>query len=297
MRATMSWMMTFVMVGVMFPSQPSQAASPRGADHYLQQSMAVVMAAATVLTRTTPLGLDEGCICVVGTPLDTDETYSLTRSFLRERTYVLFAGGDEDAIDVDLTIVDENERQIAGDTRTDRLAMVIFKPPQTGSYTIRMKLYRGKGASSFCAFVVMRVDGVNVPAINLGMAGDNLIERCRAISTLRGLAGGSAGFLDRQGHGAVWGVVLGGDESKTIRNVPFGNKPVTILAAGDTQVRDLDLFLHDLDGKLLAEDIDPDATPLLRPEAGEERYHAITIKNAGAENPITFALFAVLEDR
>lgn len=297
MRARLNRMMALVCAGLVFVGQPLQAASPRGAEHYLEQSLAVVMAAVTILSEKTTLGCDEGGICLVGTPLDIGETYILTRPFQAGRTYVLFAGGDEDASDVDLRISDENDQLVAADNREDRLAMVVFEPPQTGSYTIRMRLHSGDNRRSFCAFVVMRVNGVNVPGGNLGRAGDQFMERCRGLSTLHGLLAGAVTFLDRPEHGALWGVVLEGDEEKTIRNVPFGAKPVTILAAGDTQARDLDLFVYDKNGDQEAQDTAPDATPMLRRPAGVEQNHAITLRNAGDGNPITFALFGVVEDR
>lgn len=297
MRATWKRTVAVFCAALAACGQPLQAAPSQGADHYLGQSLAVVMAAARLLSETTPLGCDEDGICLVGAPLDVAETYTLTRDFQQGRTYVLFAGGDEDALDVDLTITDGNDRQLAGDTDTERLALVWFEPPQSGTFTIRMRLHRGQAKNSFCAFVVMRANGVNVPAINLGTAGDGLMDRCRALNSLRELVGGKVGFLDREEHGAVWGAVLEADQSQSISNVPFGAKPVTILAAGDTQVRDLDLFLHDQQGNLLAQDTAPDAVPALRRQAGVDRYHTITLKNAGAGNPITFALFGVLEDR
>lgn len=297
MRAKFGRTVTLVCTVMVFLSRPLQAAPPRGGEHYLEQSLAVVMAAARILSETTPLGCDESGICLVGAPLDPGETYSLQRGFLAGEIYLLFAGGDEDSLDVDLAILDQYDRQIVADTRGDRLAVVTFQPRQTGSYTIRMRLHRGGARSSFCAFVVMRASGVDVPAVNLGRAGDQFIERCRAISTLRGVLGGGAGFLDRPEHGAVWGVVLEGGQLTTINNVPFGARAVTILAAGDTQARDLDLLLHDSNGNLLAQDLGPDATPVLRREAGVDQNHAITLRNPDEGAPTTFALFGVVEDR
>jgi tetratricopeptide (TPR) repeat protein len=263
----------------------------------LEQSLATIITASRRLSLSSELDLDDGGICMTGTLLTPGETYSFTRTFQRERTYVLFAGGDEDAIDVDLTIVAENEQRIAGDTRTDRLATVVFKPPRTGSYTVRMKLHRNESSSSsFCSSIVMfqTADAPSMATTRLAEATKAFASRCEEIQQIVRHPAVNFSFPNRPYSVAVWGVVLAGDEARTVPHISFAGKRTLILAAADKQSRDLDLFMRDSsNGRLLAHDTEQDATPVLMLAPGKDRYHDITIKNAGARNPRTLALVGV----
>ncbi len=55
--------------------------------------------------------------------------------------YRFLAAGDNDAKDVDLEVLDANNKVVAQDVATDPTATVDFTPGKTGQYHIRIRLY------------------------------------------------------------------------------------------------------------------------------------------------------------
>lgn len=72
------------------------------------------------------------------------------------RQYRLLAAGDHDARDVDLQVVDENNRVVAEDASTDPAAAIDFRPGSTQRYLIRVRLYASdKNVPCVCLGIVM----------------------------------------------------------------------------------------------------------------------------------------------
>jgi hypothetical protein len=57
------------------------------------------------------------------------------------KSYRFLAAGDADAKDVDLEILDDNNKIVAQDAETDPTATVDFTPRVSGRYTVRIRLY------------------------------------------------------------------------------------------------------------------------------------------------------------
>jgi hypothetical protein len=56
-------------------------------------------------------------------------------------SYRFLAAGDADAKDVDLEVLDANNKVVAQDVKTDPTAIVDFTPKTTGQYLVRIRLY------------------------------------------------------------------------------------------------------------------------------------------------------------
>jgi hypothetical protein len=71
-------------------------------------------------------------------------------------TYRFIAAGDNDAKDVDIEILDSNNKVMAKDTATDPTATVDFKCKTTGNYLVRIRLYESdENAPCVCAAIMM----------------------------------------------------------------------------------------------------------------------------------------------
>jgi hypothetical protein len=281
-----------MMVGVLSLAGTGRTATGRGAESYMAEALAEMMAGVRYLTDNTALGYDGGGVCLVGVHLPPGDSYDLDRPFQAGVRYVLIAGGDHDAQDVDLEILDNGRPVVAA--ASTRLASLEFTPPRSGYYRIRLRLCAAF-RDSFCAFAVMRRNGYDVPVGNLTAAGDQFLDMCRAVADRAGASGLRAGFLREPNQAAVWGIVLQGGQSRRISNINLGDNVTIGLAAGDTQATDLDLYLEDNPGNVLAQDTEPDATPFVEHQPDGRGLYALRVKNADRDGPPTFALFGLVQ--
>jgi hypothetical protein len=60
------------------------------------------------------------------------------------KAYRLLAAGDDDAMDVDLQIVDANGATLKEDTKNDPQAIVDFTPPTTQQYQVRVRVFASR---------------------------------------------------------------------------------------------------------------------------------------------------------
>lgn len=72
------------------------------------------------------------------------------------KEYAFLAAGDNDAKDVDLVIKDANGKEVAKDEKTDPEAVVVFRPKDSGRYTVSIRLYDSRNDyDCVCLAVVM----------------------------------------------------------------------------------------------------------------------------------------------
>jgi hypothetical protein len=72
------------------------------------------------------------------------------------RGYRLLAAGDADARDVDLQLVDENNKVVAEDAGTEPTAVLNIRPNQSQKYLVRVRLYASeKNLPCVCLGIVM----------------------------------------------------------------------------------------------------------------------------------------------
>jgi len=63
----------------------------------------------------------------------------------KDKAYRFLAAGDDDAMDVDLQVLDANSKVVANDEKADPEAVVDFTPSSTQQYQIRVRLYASRG--------------------------------------------------------------------------------------------------------------------------------------------------------
>ena len=71
------------------------------------------------------------------------------------KSYRFLAAGDADAKDVDLEILDSNNKVVAQDSATDPTATVDFVAKTSGRYTVRIRLYESDNNDPCVCLAVM----------------------------------------------------------------------------------------------------------------------------------------------
>jgi len=204
--------------------------------------------ATTAVTNAQQIGLDYNW-SIGGQALMRGQSADFTRYFHAGTEYVIYANGCNDAVDVDLQIVDSRGRIITQDSDSDKAAVVRFSPARSGQYTIRLQMATARGRA-LAYFAVFTVDeGWNVPLQDI----DAAFSRLAAVTSLAQLADYEIarfyGFIMRPGE----------TNSMTLNGVPPGAH--VAVAVGDDLANDLDIAVLQ-NGRLVAADVLDDALPI-----------------------------------
>jgi hypothetical protein len=74
--------------------------------------------------------------------LDRGQSYTMARTLYRGNEYALLAGGCEYTRDIDLYVYDRNWNLISYDRDSDKVALANFNASYSGTYYVRVKMYR-----------------------------------------------------------------------------------------------------------------------------------------------------------
>jgi hypothetical protein len=252
----------------------------------MAKAVAGVMDSARLLPKD--IGYDNG-ICILGAFVRKGASVSFKRHLVSGERYTLLGGGGDLADDVDIYIVDSSGKVVAKDTDADATPVVGYVPTFSGEYSIRLNLYEASG-SEFCALVILREGGWNVPVSNLVTATGKCIIACNLIAD----AAGGARFHDEPNQWSLFGSILREGESVSVTNLTMERRRHAIVAAGDNNVDDLDLFLLGPNGQTLEKDIRPDSFAVIDYRTGNHTSYGLRIKNESSYGA-TLVLASVLD--
>jgi hypothetical protein len=257
---------------------------------FMTQAIGKIMASARNVTQKTQFGLDDGSSCFMGALLKVGKQAESTIPLKGGFEYAFVGGGDDDAVDLDLYLVDPEGKIIARDVDDDPTPVVVFKAPADGQYRILLKLAESRAMSSFCGYATMRSGGFDVPPQNLTTCAARLMKLCEIIANKTG----GAAFHDDEGEWALVGSILAQGQTLTQNGIELPEGKHAFAATGDTQAEDLDLIVLGKDGKQQAVDTDDDANPVVLFE--KPGNVALKLSAAKSKGP-TLAMAAVLKTK
>jgi len=218
------------------------------------------------------------------------KSVSFNKPLVKGEEYIILGGGDDDIEDLDLEVYDKNRKKIAADTQTDAAPLVRFKAPETGTFTLKAISYKAK-ADGFVCVVILRNGGYDVPKTNLVDAFASLIGGCNIIDKN---TKDKVSFHYKENQWALYGSVLDKGEETTIENVDLGSGTRMIIAAGDKNAKDIDLFVKTGKGKDLGSDTKADAFPIVTVNAFALSDAKLTYKNVESKGR-SLVLMTVLQ--
>jgi len=200
--------------------------------------------------------------------------------------YLFLGAGDADALDVDLTILNDKNEVVAEDTRTAADAVVTFTPKVTGRYTMELILYKSKNnVPCVCAATILRKNGINASLKNLDEAVGNFVDAlARADVELKDKAKKRLELHKEKGQWAMFGAVLAEGKEADVYNLSLGNGLRAFFATGDSKANDVDLYLLNNDAtQTLKEDTrtDRDASFVHQMQGGLNRLRVRNYKSNG----------------
>jgi len=258
---------------------------------YMIEAIGEMLDAADLLNRKIGYGYAEGA-CMAGVLLKPKTSYAMNRRFEKGVPYAIVAGGDSDATDIDIEIVDAQGNIVIKDDREDRMGVIEWTPEVTGDYNIRVKLFDAK-LESFCAFAVLRRDGFQIPLKDAIDAAGKFFGDCRQIVAAADKNNSNVGFLSTEGQAGLWGTVLPKGESLTLSGVVPGGGTGVVLGRGNHD--EIDIDLHVLQGgNEVGRDIEEDSFPRYVADFKEGSEYQVKLSNVDGEDGISFVIGGVL---
>jgi hypothetical protein len=259
----------------------SWAAPVSAATRYMGEAIGNVMRAARTVDRLSDFGYCPGT-CVLGGYLAQGQSKDFETTLEPGTRHLILAGGDSDATDVDVEIIEKRTgRTVASDNTVGPWGIVFFTPSSNDFYVLRVRLYRTRTSGSYVAAAMLRAGGYTVPITSLTEAGTNLLAWCEFNMQQERAEGRAAGFISGTGSWALFGAILDSGDSTRVFNVRPGGGRRLFLAAGDDDAEDIDLVLDSNNASaVLRRDVEDDNLPMIVYSTGEQRSYGITTKLA-----------------
>lgn len=213
---------------------------------------------------------------VLGPQTDRNFALNLQQGFC----YAFATFGGPGARDTDVFLVDGNGNEITRDVETNVDAMVRYCPPQTGAYTLRVRMYAGQGPLFTTGYVQSQSGQAaqQTPVISqTSTAGAGLEDNFRLLDA----------DMRARGYEPYGDPTRGEMEQEATRDFDIqleGGRCYAILAVGDNGVRDLDVLLMNPAGQELDRDIEADPRPIVRvcpTDSGQFRMRVRMFRGSG----------------
>jgi len=236
---------------------------------FMQQALHNLVRPSLKLMNDSSFGF-EGGTTIIGAFLHEGKQRIFRRNLEGGKEYVFIGAAGNQANDIDLHVIDENGKRLAGDTDDDGLPVVKFKPPKTGSYGILIGSAKGTG---FIAFSTMCDGCLQIPPKRIDDAVLGITRQAGRLSNAL-MKAGQSGLVFSEQDWAFFSTVLDKGEQATF-GVDMAGQHV-FMASGDESTVDIDLVLADASGKVLREDKEKDAVPGFRHTiANKGRYQLV----------------------
>ncbi|MCB0707019.1 MAG: hypothetical protein KDC34_17005 [Saprospiraceae bacterium] len=240
---------------------------------YMKQALDITLAKASIFEMASDYGYTDG-ICFMGVYLDEGEDVGWGARLEGGREYVFIGGGDDDVTDIDIKILDDYGNVLEEDVLDDNNPVVKFMPKKSGTYNVRLKLYSCDAAGSFCAMTIMQEHANSVPVSSLDNAVETVIGYGEYVNEQYPVK-----FHDIENQWCLFGAIIASGDYETITNLDLGFEDHILIAAGDDNLNDADLFLMDDNDNILEKDVEKDAIPAIRYTTKGTTSYKLKIKN------------------
>lgn len=255
---------------------PSVASADWVPGERMQESVSTVIASARDVTDVGDYGYDNN-VCILSCFLTDGREITFNRPFDKGVSYLILGGADKNASDVDIEIFDGN-RRVAGDDDEDSSPTVKFRPTASKVYRLKVTLQKTKGrGGAFVTLAFLKKGGYDVPVGNLKTALETVTVACEEVNRS---AKQKVYFQSGDNQWALYGAVLEQGQDLTITKCKFGMGDRMLVAGGDKNALDVDVFVLNDAGDVLLKDKGSDPFAFLKFIEDEDKYRGIRFANA-----------------
>lgn len=241
---------------------------------YMQQALNNVFDKSSLMSALSEYSWSDN-LCLAGGILDVGKTLALDVELTAGESYTFVGGGDEDVRDLDIFIVDRHEEVISSDIADDDTPIPDFVAPYSGRYSVRMQLISGDAPTSFVALSLLRKKGFVLLEDAYLKTSDKFFA---AGGSVNGVSSGIK-WHDAQNQWCLFGLFLASKSDWTIENMFLDAAQHYLFASAGENVDNVDLLLTDDNNKVVAEDQDDDAYPIIETETASNLRYELKITN------------------
>ncbi|MEK7729327.1 MAG: hypothetical protein AAB354_13015 [candidate division KSB1 bacterium] len=273
-----------------FAPKPAQAQN--SIFDYLTQALSKVVAQATIMNLASYDYVSGNSL--FGVYLSKGGSQGLNMHFEQGVSYVILGAGDNDILDLDLSLLSPSGTELLKDADEDATPILQFTPTYSGKRTVRITNYNSY-RDGFCVMVILRQSNTgNFSLYQIAEALNNVIANSRVTSLF------SSRFAD--GTFCLFGGRLSEGEDTYLYNTQPSSGEYALLAAGSNNVSDVDLTVIRQNGKdytygnEIAKDTASDNTPICSFTVHSGGYYLMKHKNyASYVNTPGFVFSVLLE--
>jgi hypothetical protein len=196
---------------------------------------------------------------------------------------------------IDVDILDMNGNRVDGDDGT--APTIKFRPAKSATYRLKVALKEtipkgDKPRGGFCTLVFLRKGGYDLPVTNIRTSLETVIQASEEVNKL---AKDTVLFQSGNNQWAMYGAVLEQGEAMTITKLKLGKGERMLVAGGDKNAEDVDVYVVDEDGDTLAKDKGRDPFAFVKFTEDEDKFRGLKFKNTKSKRGgPTLVLTAVL---
>ena len=199
-------------------------------------------------------------LCLAATQLAVGERSQLALSLTAGTAYAFLGSGAPEGTDVDLYLYDAAGAAVAQDDATDGTPIIEFTPDRNGSYVLELHLVGADRPESYAAVSLLSRGGRRV----LDQEFNRLDDQFFASVTALRRAAPALHWARLPGGWCALGYVLGQGEGATLQRLRTTADKLTVTAAGEPSLKNIDLYLADEELRIVAADYADSAFPYLR---------------------------------
>ena len=198
--------------------------------------------------------------------------------------YAFSAGGDEDVVDVELSLFDWAGNVVATETERAPQARLSITPEVTGTYSLQVTLTES-AAQSFCGFVIAGTDGqptsgssVQSTVATAAVFIDGMVEEMDG-------EGMKCGLMTAEQTLSMWGGIVGGESAIAVPSYQPGLGLLAVAGLCGDEEGNIDIRTIDRFGKTLGEDESPESLGSVVYESDNTETWTYLINRSGDGQP------------
>ncbi len=259
------------------PAEEADAWTP---GYYMQQATNNVFEKASLMTALGGYAWNEE-LMLAAAIVEVGSTIALDFELQAGVSYSFLGGGDEDAMDIDLYVLDQSGKLVAADVEDDNSPIADFVAPYSGRYSLRLQLISGEAMTSFLAVGFMKKGGYLLAEEEQQALSEKFFTSGQLIHNL----GSGIKWNDTNNQWCLYGLVLQQQKSTSLSDLFLGNSNHYIFGTAN---QDVDLLVKNNENDLVEEDRDDDSNPILNFSASESGAYQLEAINKSKSTSVLF---------
>lgn len=229
-------------------------------------------------------------LSILGGWVDEKASLSFSMELQKGVDYLLLAGGDNDALDVDLELQDATGIALAADAGFDPEAIVQFTPRQTARFTLKLTLFKSRQkVPCVCVATILKKNGWNVPVKNLDDATGRVAKALADGDAIAKKTGHRLDLRRAPNQWAIFGGVLRQGDNFALHNISSGFGDLLFVGAGDNFAQSLRVDVESNDNKLILKEGRNNQLAAID-YRGTGKMHGLRLTNVKARSPAVVLL-------